>query len=425
MKNILLGYRPITEELISTLWKDGLFVLDANVLLNLYRYSQPTKDEFIQVLNKLVDRLWIPHQAFYEYLKNRPEVILTQEIMYENTKKILIDLLMSVEEDIQKKLTFQYHPFIDKDVFLSKIKKAIDEIGNELDEQMKKHPNLLTDDPILTMVSSLLNDKIGEGYSEAKLHEVYKESELRYSKQIPPGYKDAEGPNKKTGEAAYGDLLVWFQMIDKATEIKAPIVFISNDKKEDWWWISKGRTIGPRPELVEEMYEKASVPFYIYNSDRFMEYAKKFLDVSIKQTSIDEVRDLRLKDESKHYISEAFPPEWASEEIPPENSIFIPDWEKAEAELSFLSIKNSWREVLTNVRMRNPQAQGLLNSCKPLGFKGGVLYLGFHSNFALDKAQKYKSLYEEVLSSVTGNPIKVVFLIVSQSKPTNVGTSGG
>jgi len=69
MKNIFPGYYRPTEEKFSNLWNSCLFVLDANVLLNLYRYSQETSNELIQILKQISDRLWIPHQAALEYQK--------------------------------------------------------------------------------------------------------------------------------------------------------------------------------------------------------------------------------------------------------------------------------------------------------------------------------------------------------------------
>ena len=38
-------------------------------------------------------------------------------------------------------------------------------------------------------------------------------------------------------------------------------------------------------------------------------------------------------------------------------------------------ISETWPQVLSMVRQRNPQTQGLLNSCKPMGFKSGNLIL--------------------------------------------------
>ena len=41
----------------------------------------------------------------------------------------------------------------------------------------------------------------------------------------------------------YGDLILWYQIIDKAKESKKPIILISGDVKEDWWLEKNGKRI--------------------------------------------------------------------------------------------------------------------------------------------------------------------------------------
>ena len=69
----------------------------------------------------------------------------------------------------------------------------------------------------------------------------------------PPGYADA----KKPDEERYGDLIIWYEMLDLAAEGQLPILFVTEDAKEDWWWIADGERIGPREEIVHEMWARA------------------------------------------------------------------------------------------------------------------------------------------------------------------------
>ncbi len=46
--------------------EQALFVFDTNVLLNLYRYQSGTRDELLNVLAQLSDRIWIPHHVALE-----------------------------------------------------------------------------------------------------------------------------------------------------------------------------------------------------------------------------------------------------------------------------------------------------------------------------------------------------------------------
>jgi len=115
---------------------------------------------------------------------------------------------------------------------------------------------------------------------------------------VPPGYEDARGPNKKEGDAIYGDLVLWFQIIDQAMATDASgVIFLSNDLKEDWWWVSKGRNLGCRPELYEEIAAKAKARFYMYTSERFLHFASERIEVDVKKESIAEVRALEEKNQ--------------------------------------------------------------------------------------------------------------------------------
>ena len=59
-------YKPSEEEL-KRYWKECIFVLDANVLLDLYRYSEESRNELLRILVAYKDRLWIPAQVALEF----------------------------------------------------------------------------------------------------------------------------------------------------------------------------------------------------------------------------------------------------------------------------------------------------------------------------------------------------------------------
>jgi hypothetical protein len=63
------------------------------------------------------------------------------------------------------------------------------------------------------------------------LNEIKKEGKERYGRRMPPGFKD----DKKPEDKKYGDLILWYQIIDEAKKSKKPIVLISGDVKDDWW----------------------------------------------------------------------------------------------------------------------------------------------------------------------------------------------
>ncbi len=72
-------------------------------------------------------------------------------------------------------------------------------------------------------------------------------------------------------------------------------------------------------------------------------------------------------------------------------------------------ITKAWPEALVQVRQRNPQTQGLLNSCKPLGYKKGELILGFASEVIKSKMEKpeHIKLAQEVFSELVGETVGI------------------
>jgi hypothetical protein len=303
MRKTFPGYYRPTEEEFTTLWNTCFFVLDANVLLNLYRYSQETRDDLIGILKQISDRLWVPHQAALEYQQNRLYEIHNQLSVYEDMKDFL--------EDIKNKFTNKLnvltrHPSIDAGYLLKKINKTLKSLEKDLNRFKNSHPDLLQNDDVRDSLDTILEDKVGSPYSIDRLNEIYKIGKQRYEQKIPPGYLD----DNKEGIRKFGDLVLWFQIKEKAKETNKPVILVTDDKKDDWWIKTKGKgqIIGPRPELIHEMYSESGVAFYQYQSDPFMVQAQKHLKSKVKQKTINEIRDIRHHDEEMipHSIPDNF-----------------------------------------------------------------------------------------------------------------------
>jgi predicted nucleic acid-binding protein len=97
-------FRPTAEKL-NELWADCLFVLDANVLLNLYRYSTDTRRELERALESIQDRVFLPHQAAKEFLNNRLVVTAGQAQEYSKAIQSIKELSSAISN--KKK-----HPFL-------------------------------------------------------------------------------------------------------------------------------------------------------------------------------------------------------------------------------------------------------------------------------------------------------------------------
>lgn len=263
MKSKFSEFYPLEKEDFSSLWEEAVFAFDANFLLNFYSYSHDTREELFNLLDTIADRLWLPNQAGYEYHKNRPDRITKEADRYEAITAPLEKIL----EDLK---SGKSHPFIGSEM-LSEYEELSEKISEALAQGKAAQQELVKEDPIRDRLTALYQDKVGDPFSSDDLTNIFSEGARRYEKNIPPGYQD----HKKSEPDRYGDLVLWKQLIDYARQNSRSVIFVTDDKKNDWWLIARnGERIGPRPELLKEFHEEANQSVYIYSADRFIEHAK-------------------------------------------------------------------------------------------------------------------------------------------------------
>jgi PIN like domain len=284
MRSMFPGQFRLSNEGFSNLWSKCIFAVDANVLLNLYRYSPETRQELEKALEVVKDRLFIPHQAAKEFLKNRLIVTAAQAEEYTKAIKIITDLSSNLSN--KKK-----HPFLTEGElphFTEEVSKLLTQLESQKDALLGR----LTNDEILEFVATLFAGKTGEQFDDAMLRNIATEGDVRYQNEIPPGYKDGKKDSSGDPYRKYGDLIIWKQMICKAKEVSKPIIFISDDQKDDWWLEQLGRTIGPRTELREEFIRESTNDFWMYTADKFIEESARITDTEVSQKAIAEIKEV-------------------------------------------------------------------------------------------------------------------------------------
>lgn len=297
MKKEFIGYYDPTEKEIDDSWSKGIFAFDANALLNLYRYSELTRKDFLTALIIIKDKLFLPHQAALEFHRNRLGVIEGIGDAYLNLKNIF-------DDNFEKKLIpqineFKKHPTIVIERFNKLHSQFLKKITTEIEKQKKTHPDFKTKDEILEQLSEMFENATGKELSKDELKKIYSEGKIRYAEKIPPGYRDLEDKRKKGERYIYGDLIIWKELIYYCKKEKKPLIFVTDDRKDDWWSVEKGKTIRPREELIKEFYDITGIRILIYNADNFLQFAKeKKLIPKLKDKTIEEVKEVRISDEN-------------------------------------------------------------------------------------------------------------------------------
>jgi hypothetical protein len=231
-------FRPTQEE-FKHLWKDALISFDASVLLNIYGYSDDTRDDLVKVLINYSERVRLPYQFAFEYAKNRASVIDKQIRNYIATEN---DFKQIASKRLQPKTE---HPYLTPVAL-----EAFKSIQRELEERRASLEKMISSDEYADVLLSTFDGRVGPPPTDEELPKLHAEAKDRFAVEMPPGYKDLK---VKAVPDAYGDYIAWNQLMALASKENRGVILVIDDVKEDWWQIQGERTIGPRPELLEEL----------------------------------------------------------------------------------------------------------------------------------------------------------------------------
>lgn len=275
MRDLFPSYYRPTDEEFKELWEKCFFIFDTNVLLNLYLYDKKTLNDFLKVLKVVNERLWIPHQVALEFQKNRIDNIKKRNKEIGDLKKKLTNVKSEIIVEFKK------HPSIYSKEIIEGTDKQFDSLLESLYRLEEKQPIIKNHDTIREQIDKLFENKIGDSLSQEELDSIYEEGGKRYEKKFPPGYMDKHDKEKETPfewndlifKGLYGDLIIWEEILKQAKEKSWQyIIWVTDDKKEDWWSKDGENILGPRRELIEETLKSGITRFYMYSSEPFLGY---------------------------------------------------------------------------------------------------------------------------------------------------------
>jgi hypothetical protein len=261
---------PDAESLFATYIKPleeikhtALVVLDTNSLLVPYSVSKQSLSQIKETYKKLVkaEQLLVPGQVAREFVKNRTNKIseLFQKLHREQTHTYNIQIgkypLLESLSDYQE--TVRLEKEIDK--LLKDYKKAISNVLDHIrswtwnDPVSLLYAELFTKEVVFDLV--LNEEELKKDLSRRQLH------------SIPPGYKDSS-----KDDSGIGDLLIWSTILEVGQSRKKDVIFVSNDKKSDWWYKIEKQPLYPRYELIDEFRRKSKgLSLHIIPFSRFLD----------------------------------------------------------------------------------------------------------------------------------------------------------
>lgn len=291
MKSRFSWYLPPDISEVEDIWKNGELTVDANVLLDLYRYNDVTRESIISAMESFGSRAWISAQSAQEFFRNRKSVIASSDKEFREGAAILEELKsLSVEAISKLKKSRILKGEIVSKLELSSV-KSIDDASRDLAAYRKAHPDYLKSDPILERLLALFDGKIGDEPDQDTYQALVSEGERRFAEKVPPGYLD----DGKDGARAYGDFFLWRQTLDHAKKSRKAIILVTSERKEDWWERQSGKIVGSRPELYREAYDYAGQRVLIYQTERFLEMFSQRSGKEVSAEAVTEIREINSR----------------------------------------------------------------------------------------------------------------------------------
>lgn len=266
---------------------DCVFVLDTNILLVPFDVSEKDFGVIIEVFEKLKEnnRLFIPARVAREFAKNRGEKI----------SKIFLKLRQKQQNLNSGYFSSEKYPILEKSDSFKNLNRLNKKIQQDINRSRKLFKEVESEilswnwnDPISLAYRRLFTDDIIVEASESP-SELISDLDFRIKNGIAPGYKDSAKPDK-----GIGDLIIWKSVIEIGRKESQNVVFVSNDKKGDWYYKEDKEAIYPKYELFDEFRLNTSG-----KSINIIDFPKLLEIFKIDENIIKDVKSIMRKESEK------------------------------------------------------------------------------------------------------------------------------
>ncbi|MFD8508955.1 PIN-like domain-containing protein [Streptomyces sp. NPDC059687] len=279
---------PTTDDFTSVL-THGLVAPDANVLLNLYRYTEQARGDLLRALGAVEDRLWVPHQVLVEFWRNRESTLSDARSSGAQAAEDMAGHAAQAERTLRTWANRVALPEEETDRLRSQLNKVFDDVQETIvkvgEGEWQNITHDTSTDPVIAELEPALDSRVGAPLSPLDHDKAIAEGMRRVEKRLPPGYMD----KTKEGVGAAADYLVWEQVLREAGRRQCDVLFVTADVKEDWWRKEQGFNRGPRPELTEELRTRGGGRLFMLTPKRFLEVAAPILEFGLREGSVEDI----------------------------------------------------------------------------------------------------------------------------------------
>ena len=271
-----------------------LYALDANILLNLYKFTPDAAHDVLRALRTMRDVLFVPHQALNEFWPLR-DGVRTGPHHNEAVGK-----LQTANAEITRVVrTWQKRTGLGAEGGEEGEAGAIDDHLDAVDDALEKIAGVIesvreesTDggEWLLAELDVILVGRIGERPSDQERDATLREFSRRVEKGIPPGLRDVEIRKGKTQKAS-GDYFIWKQCLEEARAVSesrgsaVDLTLVTEDHKDDWVRASDEPRLLAHRALVKEYHEAVGGTFRIIAFEDLLDTASKFFGAQVSSSS--------------------------------------------------------------------------------------------------------------------------------------------
>lgn len=320
MHKLFRGFYTPKEKDVEEIWKDEktIFIFDTNTLFNLYRCEEQTRKDLLNVMRNLSSRSWFPFQVYYEYQRNRKDVISESLKNLETLKKTLESISTQTDKALSEG-KIKRHLYSSLSEELNSLQQELNSpinhfIESAINPRIEQKKSITKSDFIRIEIDRIIGINCGELPSQIEIEKINEEGEKRYASLIPPGFSDAQSKkgtsqfSNRTFTDKFGDLYLWKEVLGKASKCPGHnIIFVSDDSKKDWWYMHNGERIGPLESLQTEIYNCSEINNFrmISQSSFLFEAQKNLKGITVNQSSLEEVEKFSDNiDWNEHYYQD-------------------------------------------------------------------------------------------------------------------------
>jgi len=271
------------NQMSNKMIENAIVVFDTSSIGKLYHLTEGSKNSLLQILSEYFgDRIWLPSRVWEEYTRHQREFIKQPLGEFYSTPQFLLSknhvyfkLLKDFVESLKKQS--DYHPAFSEQYIreitdlYAQLNTTVDKIRLKTEEQLserKAEINTLLEKGD-SVYDTFVQFSKADNLSYQDILQIVKEGDIRYKHRIPPGYMD----DGKESIDKFGDLIIWKEVLDFAKKNESDIIFITNDRKQDWYANSEKNI--PREELIREFASVSNKKIIILPLEKFISLLKE------------------------------------------------------------------------------------------------------------------------------------------------------